>query len=89
MNSVQLIRALPDERVPDLLTALVWLNPLPQSAQEVNDKITTALQISAFSLERSGEGKQSQTANHNTALLQRLKRDVDFILTVNNLNQRG
>lgn len=79
MHSDELIKLLSDSGSKDLSSSLQWINPIPEDASALLEKIDMALNIVKFSQSRrTEEGKKGST--HHLDSLIRLKSEISRIL---------
>ena len=79
MHSDELIKSLSDNGNKDLESSLQWINPIPEDASALIDKIDMALNIVRFSKSRRTEEGEETSNNHLDSLI-RLKAEISSIL---------
>lgn len=79
MHSDELIKLLSDSGSKDLLSSLQWINPIPEDASALVEKIDMALSIVKFSQSRRAEEGEETSTNHLESLI-RLKLEISSIL---------
>ncbi|MGJ8694484.1 MAG: hypothetical protein ACSHW0_18605 [Thalassotalea sp.] len=81
MKSAELIKSLSEQGTEDLYASSQWINPIPDDAFALIEKIEMAARIVQFSQSRRDEdsGKKSPT-QHLDALI-RLKSEIKTILS--------
>ena len=81
MHSTTLINALSKSGADDLSSSLQWINPIPEDASALINKIDMALNIVKFSQSRQAEdGGVKSSSNHLNALI-RLRTELNAILS--------
>jgi hypothetical protein len=79
MHSDELIKSLSDNGNKDLESSLQWINPIPDDATALIEKIDMALNIVRFSKSRRTEEGEETSNNHLDSLI-RLKAEISSIL---------
>jgi hypothetical protein len=79
MHSDELIKSLSDNGNKDLESSLQWINPIPEDASALIEKIDMALNIVRFSKSRRTEEGEETSNNHLDSLI-RLKAEISSIL---------
>lgn len=79
MHSDELIKSLSDNGNKDLESSLQWINPIPDDASALIEKIDMALNIVRFSKSRRTEEGEETSNNHLDSLI-RLKAEISSIL---------
>ncbi|AWB57741.1 hypothetical protein [Colwellia sp. Arc7-D] len=79
MHSDELIKSLSDNGNKDLESSLQWINPIPEDASALIEKIDMALNIVKFSKSRRTEEGEETSNNHLDSLI-RLKAEISSIL---------
>ncbi|MBA6390945.1 hypothetical protein H4J38_09185 [Colwellia sp. BRX10-3] len=80
MHSDELIKSLSKNGTEDLSSSLQWINPIPDDAFALIEKIDMALNIVKFSQSRQAEEMcKKSTSNHLDSLI-RLRAEIKSIL---------
>ena len=80
MHSTELIKFLSQRGAEDLSSSVQWLNPIPEDASALLNKVDMALSIVKFSQFRQAEdGGVKSSSNHLDSLI-RLKAEFKSIL---------
>ena len=79
MHSDELIKSLSENGNKDLESSLQWINPIPEDASALIEKIDMALNIVRFSKSRRTEEGEETSNNHLDSLI-RLKAEISSIL---------
>jgi len=80
MHSSELIKALSKNGAEDLSSSLQWINPIPEDASALINKIDMALNIVKFSQSRQTEDGGVKPSSHHLDSLIRLKNELKSIL---------
>lgn len=80
MHSSELIKALSKSGAEDLSSSLQWINPIPEDASALINKIDMALNIVKFSQSRQTEDGSVKQSSHHLDSLIRLKTELKSIL---------
>jgi hypothetical protein len=79
MHSDELIKSLSDNGSKDLSASAQWINPIPDDAYALIEKIDMALNIVKFSQSRRSEEGEKVSNNHLDSLI-RLKSEISNII---------
>jgi hypothetical protein len=80
MQSDELIKSLSKSGTEDLSSSLQWINPIPDDAFTLVEKIDMALKIVKFSQSRQAEEKGKKSSSNHLDSLIRLRAEVKSII---------
>ncbi|WP_373033750.1 hypothetical protein [Sulfurovum sp.] len=78
MNSVELIRKLSPEGADRFYKVMPWINPIPNSAEEILEKMEIARQRLQYAAERQGA---IEDTDGERAVLSGLKSEIQAIIS--------
>jgi hypothetical protein len=76
MQSDELIKSLSKSGTEDLSSSLQWINPIPDNALALIEKIDMALNIVKFSQSRQAEEMGKKSSNNHLDSLIRLRAEI-------------
>ncbi|MFM2478167.1 hypothetical protein [Celerinatantimonas sp. MCCC 1A17872] len=77
MNSITLIRKLSERGAEQLFSVLGWINPIPQTGEQVVNKLTIAKQRLQYDIDRQGS---TDCQHSEIAVIDQLLEEITSII---------